>query len=192
MNTTNLFVELIVIGAGAFFWLLLFTLSLFGYDWFPWEKVGAATAILLPLLTVTYVLGIVVDRLADRLFSKWDKRLRYTHGFPNNDEYHIARNHVYTYAVDRLIALFEYGRSRLRITRAWSINFVMLTLSSLVFIWTRLSNLPNSNRWMITVFCFTLFSFGAGVTFSAWKKLAINDYKRLKETYDFLVSNKPS
>ncbi|MBW4525378.1 MAG: hypothetical protein KME18_09325 [Phormidium tanganyikae FI6-MK23] len=188
MNTTNLFVELIVIGAGAFFWILLFTLSLFGYNWLPWEKVTASPAILLPLLTVTYVLGIVVDRLADSLFSKRDKKLRYTHGFSSNDEYHIARNHVYTHAVDKIIALSEYGRSRLRISRAWSINFVMLVLNSLVLVWTRLTNLPQSTRWVISIFCIVMFGFGAATTFSAWRKLAINDYKRLKETYVFLAS----
>jgi hypothetical protein len=30
MSTTNLFVELIVIGVGAFIWLALFTFSVFG------------------------------------------------------------------------------------------------------------------------------------------------------------------
>jgi len=68
MNTTNLFVELIVIGVGAFIWLILLVLSVFGYAWIPIEHM-LAPAVTIPMLAVIYVLGIISDRIADTVFD---------------------------------------------------------------------------------------------------------------------------
>jgi len=40
MGTTDLFVELIVIGIGATAWVVLATFSIFGYEWAPLEQFG--------------------------------------------------------------------------------------------------------------------------------------------------------
>lgn len=76
MNTTSLFVELVVIGVGALAWVALLVLSVFGYDWVPLDPLLAAAATV-PLLSVVYVLGIVSDRVADLLFDLvWTRTLR--------------------------------------------------------------------------------------------------------------------
>jgi hypothetical protein len=155
MNTTALFVEFIIIGSGAITWLALLCLSLFGYAWVHWDKVTSIVA-LIPFLALVYSLGIVIDRLSDLIFSKWDKKIR-LNTFPNNAEYHTARTYVYTYATDKILNLFEYGRSRIRISRAWFINHLMLMVSIPIFVWTQLSKSPTSLQINITIFSIIIF-----------------------------------
>ena len=108
MNTTNLFVELIVIGAGATLWTLLLILSLFGYAWVPFGGLLSLPA-LIPILSVIYVLGIVVDRLADALFEQiWKEGLLasvYSQA-NRNEQYRNDRRLLYTES-DRLADLLE-------------------------------------------------------------------------------------
>lgn len=184
VNTTNLFVELVVIGVGATLWLTLLMFSVFGYKWVPWDKVTSAS-MLIPLLSITYVLGIIMDRLADQLYVRWDGKLRKKE-FPSDGEYYSARTYVYSHATDRIIALFEYGRSRLRISRAWSINCSFLSIGIPLFFWTRFPQMQSSTRIGIVAFSVAIFGLGAMATWFAWKKLALNDYRRLAETNTFL------
>jgi hypothetical protein len=69
MNTTSIFVELIVIGVGTATILVLLALTVLGYDWVPWSKL-TSISVAVPCLSVVYVLGIAFDRLADRLLSR--------------------------------------------------------------------------------------------------------------------------
>lgn len=186
MNTTDLFVELIVIGAGAAIWLTLLILSIFGYAWVPWKEISSIVT-LIPFLAITYVLGLIMDRLSDRLYSTWDKELR-RRVFSSNEEYHSARTFVYTYAADKIIDLFEYGRGRLRISRGWSINCLFLTINIPIFVWTRFPRAEFSMRLAIS--SILIFGLGATATLATWKKLAINDYKRLAETNTFLKNER--
>lgn len=184
MNTTALFVELIIIGVGAVIWLSILILSLFGYTWVPWKEITSIIA-LVPFLAITYTLGIAFDRLADQIFSKWDKKLRKGR-FPNNEEYHTVRTYVYTHATDKVIDLFEYGRSRLRISRAWSVHNLILSIIIPIFTWTRFSGTLLTTRILITVFSVISLGLYALVALLAWRRLANNDYTRLVETYKFL------
>lgn len=187
MNTTNLFVELVVIGVGTLFALILTVMSIFGYRWISWEQIASST-MLIPLLSITYLLGIVIDRISDQVFRSWNRRLR-QNNFTSNDEYHEARTYVYQFASERIISLFLYGRSRLRISRAWSLNCILLAITFPLFVWTRLSQIPYNTRISITIFSIILFVIGAIATCFTWRKLANNDYKRLAETNTILRNN---
>jgi hypothetical protein len=184
VSTTDLFVELIVIGTGPVLWLSVLVLSVFGYGWIPYDETLALLA-LLPLLSVAYVLGIVVDRLADSLFSVWDGSLRRSE-FPDDTEYHRARTYIYMHATEMVISLFEYGRSRLRISRAWSLNWALLAIGAPILVWTRFPWLPFSTRVTVSVGCFVICGLGTIATWFVWRKLAVSDYKRLAETYTLL------
>jgi len=184
MNTTNLFVELIVIGAGAATWVGLLLMSLFGYNWLSLTEI-TSVIVLIPSISLIYFLGIIVDRLADEIFSKYDKEIRNKY-FPDNNIYHEARTYTYTYATDRIINLFEYGKSKMRITRAWSINNLLLAISTSIFVLTRFPSTSLNTRLLITVFATITFAICFLATLIAWKKLTHNDYKRLAETFEFL------
>jgi hypothetical protein len=187
MNTTNLFVELVVIGVGTLLALMLTIMSIFGYGWISWEKVTSST-MLIPLLSITYLLGIVIDRLADSFFDNWNKKLRLKI-FTTNEEYHQALTYVYNYASERIVSLFLYGRSRLRISRAWSFNCIFLAITISIFVWTRLSQISYSDKIIITVFSTIIFGLGTVANCFTWRKLTINDYKRLAETNTILRNN---
>lgn len=62
MSTTNLFVELVVIGVGAAIWIVLLGLAVIGCEWATDIEAVSLVAIV-PTLAVVYVLGIVSDGL---------------------------------------------------------------------------------------------------------------------------------
>lgn len=185
MSTTNLFVELVVIGIGATIWVLLLLFTIFGYGWASFETILSWPA-LIPGLAVVYALGIIVDRFADRLFEQWAVPLG-SRWFKSEEEYHRARVLIYTQS-DALRDLFEYSRSRLRICRGWAFNSV-LTIGALnLFIWVRVP--ADDLRLKLAVFgslVFALFAYGA---WRAWYRLVSNEYKRLHQQYMFLSGKK--
>ena len=130
MTTTELFVELIIIGAGSFGAAVLVVLGVFGYRWIPLSQVRSVQ-VLVGALPVVYVLGIVTDRIADALFKRWSIIIR-SSAYPNEDAYHLARAVVYQKSPFR--DLFEYSRSRLRIARGWAVNCVLILVGFDVFV----------------------------------------------------------
>jgi hypothetical protein len=141
MSTTDLFVELIIIGIGALLWIPLTLLSIFGYSWVPLEVWATSLdqlltiVALIPALSITYVLGILVDRLGDRTFQGWDKRIR-NKCFSDPADYQRARTIIYNQS-ESLSNWFQYGRSRLRICRGWAVNSVLCVLGLNLFTWSR-------------------------------------------------------
>ena len=127
MNTTSFFVELVVIGVAALIWVVLFVLSVFGFDWGMAGKMMSFQAIV-PLLSIIYVLGILTDRLADTMFG------RCFQSSDRDSEYYRARRIVFLRS-QRLSDVLEYGRSRLRICRGWSFNAGMMVPAVNLFIW---------------------------------------------------------
>lgn len=188
MNTTDLFVEIIIIGIGGLIWLSLLILSFLGHQWVPWDKAVSLTS-LIPFLAITYILGIAVDRISDQIFSGWDKDLRKTE-FSSNEEYHFARNYIYTYASEKVIDLFEYGKSRIRISRAWSINFILIALGAILFIGLNSKTLNLNNKTILLLVTVVGCFLGTASNVLAWRKLAKNDYKRLNEMFLFLMQEK--
>ena len=78
MTTTTLFVELVVIGLHSILWIGLLVLTFAGYQNPAWEKLLTLN-LAVPALGVTYVLGIVIDRLCDLACISKDHRLRKVH-----------------------------------------------------------------------------------------------------------------
>lgn len=185
MTTTALFVELVVIGAGAMFWLGLLILNAVDAYWLDWER-AISIPVLIMLLPVTYTIGIIVDRLSDRIFRRWDGPICDSI-FEKREDYHRARTYVYTHATREIVNLFEYGRSRLRVCRSWSLNFAVLAIMALIFLWSRLDNIAASTRAGISLIVFLLLITAAISSWYAWRMLATNDYRRLVETEVLLV-----
>lgn len=131
MTTTALFVELLVVGAGTLEWLFLLVLVVFGYRWLPqWH--GPDTLLLFITLSSAYLLGIVIDRISNRIFRKWAWHIRRGY-FKQPGDYHLAR--VAARRDAAIFGLFEYGRSRLRICRGWALNAGLTFVLSQLLIW---------------------------------------------------------
>lgn len=182
MRMTDLFVELIVAGSGAAIWIVLLLSTLFDLDWAALLPVQAGSfLVLIPSLSVAYVLGIVLDRAADQLFDVWDKPLR-RDVFGHDAAYHRARTYVTIHGREEIASLFKYHRHRLRICRAWTVNFALLTIATPVFTWVRAS------RVSIAIAAFLGLGLSTAACWCTWRALALTDYKRLAETHNILLS----
>ncbi|MBA3354596.1 MAG: hypothetical protein H0U18_01400 [Pyrinomonadaceae bacterium] len=138
MKTTNLFVELVVVGTGATLFVVLLLFTLFGAQpWlYQWISKSDDVASIIPVLSLIYVLGIVVDKLAYRLFKNTEDHLRSNMFKVESTEpdklkgYYDARHHLYTSPnTTAAIEAFEFGRSKIRICRGWTVNSVLIILA---------------------------------------------------------------
>jgi hypothetical protein len=123
MPTTQLFVELLVIGVGVALWLLLVVGAVFGLVLSP-RTFSLSTAELLPLVAMTYVLGILMDRIAREVMGKFLSVPKPFDVIPIADAERLICEKS-----ERLWSTCTYNRSRLRICRAWSANFALLALA---------------------------------------------------------------
>jgi len=118
MKTTELFAELLVIGIGGC--ALVMTLALIAApELATWSF--DPVRLFLPTLVAAYVLGIVIDRLADGLF---------TFAFGSRSPLAITSEQMpeYREATDRALEpnpraaqLHAYNRTRQRICRSWTL-----------------------------------------------------------------------
>jgi len=142
MNFTTLYAELVVVGTGAMIFILLFFYSFFGdrswlsiFDLKDSSLLGNAL-VLVPALSVIYLLGIVIANLSHLLLLCWENSLQ-TKGLKlRGKEYRKVRGALYTdLKAKDLVADFEFRRSKVRICRGWFLNscFIIIALAVCVF-----------------------------------------------------------
>jgi hypothetical protein len=182
MGTTDLFVELVVIGIGALVWIVVSTFSIFGYEWVPLEQVFSISS-LIPFLSLIYIVGIITDRIADTLFGRiWVPKISKRYYASSEDETEDRR---IIYSTNEYLAnLIEYGRSRLRICRGWAFNSFLIMIASTCFIIAQIHDVALTRGllvWINVVFGFiTIFSW------YSWYQLTDTQYRRVKGEADFI------
>lgn len=141
MSTTSLFVEIIVAGVQATLWILLLLLTV-NADLSPalafLYKYGDYSALFTTIaLSLVYMLGILVDRLADTvcmfLYSKEEKKKAKGIGKTRLRVLHASES---------MAKFLDYQRSRIRITRATVFNLTMLMIVGVFWIIAHRENLP--------------------------------------------------
>lgn len=124
MKTTNLFIELLVIGVGAAICLIMILKLLIGLDFL--ESVPMNSSVLLfPITAITYVLGIIFDRLFDLITDKWDKTIRSQH--LTDEQYKDVRTILYNDS-KMVQEVFDYTKNRIRIVRSWMFYFMIMAI----------------------------------------------------------------
>jgi hypothetical protein len=162
MSTTALFVELLVIGLGAVAWIVLLILSIFGHEWVDTAAIGSPLATL-GILSVAYVAGIVIDRVADVIFRPL---ARFARAKSYTDLALFRKDRAYVYARSALRDLFEYGRSRIRIVRGWAVNSLLILLTAEFFV---SRTLEGSKALGLQIFiCIALLVFLVGNCFAGY------------------------
>lgn len=190
-----------IIGIGAVSALGLAVISSLEPGAIPLATLGMETAAtiltLAPLLALTYVVGILIDRVADVLFKHmWANRLRGRYfGSDENDTedegtdaYHLARRMVLV-GPDRLARLIEYGRSRMRICRGWTINGMLLIVAWNVFAVQQLGSVANGGNWWLAGNAFFLL-LTVGCCW-AWRVLMCGLYDKVQRQHQFLIQTQP-
>ncbi len=188
-TSTNYFIELLITGAGTAIAILLVSLGFWGI-WIPFDVIlvdSTLIGILILVFPLLYTIGIVTDRLVDNLYDRWfgdeiiltsfctlrsdPKKLTKQEKITALRGYSRARSKIYL-ASDSLRQVFEYGRMRIRITRSWSYNSVLILLASQVMIWSPLVPAGSlGQRFGIAMFVAVLMLMSAIVAFRAWQVL---------------------
>ena len=118
MNTTNIFVELVVVGFHTLIWIGVLILAFVpGYRNLDLEKVLTVN-LALPILAMAYILGILVDRITDSLFFAHDLKMRQIEHKQADLPSFLSMRYYILYKSNDIYAQLEYSRSRLRIARA--------------------------------------------------------------------------
>ena len=185
MGTTLLFVELLVTGLQSSVWVFLIFVMLFGGNWvnlIDFEKLSAWTTLLtFFVLSFSYALGIVMDRVADFVFNKWNKRIG-KKVIPNVNRSFSAMRFELGEDNESLNNQFEYTRSRMRIARASSINFTLIAIFSLVNVIIHLDLARNlKTKAIITIILVGIFFISLAIY--TWRELTTTYYELIKSNY---------
>ncbi|MBD1999103.1 hypothetical protein H6G00_21210 [Leptolyngbya sp. FACHB-541] len=185
MNTTLLFIELLITGLQGSTWVFLLVLSISGYGWLQTQQLqnlGDWSALLTVfVLSFAYAIGIIIDRLADTIFNKWNKQIG-KQILPD-----IARPSIRRFALGKeneyLNNQFEYTRSRIRIVRASSLNFALIAIFATIFIWIQLQFLSIGQKLIYTLIILVGGGLLSGFSIYAWLKLTQTYYRLIQSNY---------
>jgi 8-oxo-dGTP pyrophosphatase MutT (NUDIX family) len=148
MATTAMFIEILIIGLQAVVWVALLAASIFGIKSVQLQNLSDwETLIIVLVFAIAYVLGILMDRLADTAFNKIYKIRKLikplirksTKG--DKDETLPAPFGEMRLQImmqnDTVGKFMDYQRSRLRIARATVLNLPLIIISGIIFLITR-------------------------------------------------------
>lgn len=123
METTQLYIELIIIGLETFIWMGIFLINIIGNEIVNVfnEIVNKFSSSLL-LIGILYVIGILMDRLADMIFQKGENSIRNMSGLRAKSSFLIWKK----YSAEKYA---DYSRSRIRILRSSILNIPLITIS---------------------------------------------------------------
>lgn len=193
MNTTLLFTELLINGLQVSVWLTLATLTVIGTEWLAkiqlQQLAGWEAIIVLLALSFFYTLGIIFDRLADFSFSKWERRIRnrVTPGADFTTKMRFELGESYKYFEGQ----FEYTKSRVRIARSSSLNFLITTIMAMVFVALRFPQLEKADKLLMVGAIFISGSLLTLAALYAWYKLQYTYLKQVKTVYEAHTENLP-
>jgi hypothetical protein len=183
VGATALFVEVLVVGIGVLACLLAILLTVLGKDLIGVLSSLDGPVVLLSGLSLSYVLGIIVDRLADQLFQKRAIRMQ-EQSFANDVEYETARAAVLR--VPAFSARLDYSRSRLRVVRGWSLNGLGLLVSGNLLLLVRYD--APANRVTAASLSLTVATLVISIgSLFAWQSLAKTQYQQIAKQYRILV-----
>lgn len=150
METTKMYIELLIIGLESSLWMWFFYLNLLrkNISSFNYELLNNLSFSLI-MLGIIYIIGVFIDRLSDMLFEKLEKSIRKNSELQTKTTANIWNKFsLENYA--------EYLRARIRILRASAINVPLITIGLLWYVWRIYQNLP---LFLFILFVGLLFSF---------------------------------
>lgn len=170
MTTTAVFAEILVVGLEAEAWLAVLILAIFGTEWVDIGAVDQWTALLTILvLAAAYVLGIMVDRLADTLVPpKKRGHEDDDDGRPGFQDKRLLILHKS--GGDGMAKFLDYQRSRMRVARGTVFNIALAIPAVVWFLWARTEAAP---AWII----------GAGAVGMLMLALAFYTNERINHAY---------
>jgi hypothetical protein len=147
MNATTILAELLIVGIQGTSWLLFFIFSVFGYRWtYPvisslkgWEAL-----ITIILIAFCYTLGIFIDRFSDAIFSVFSpkKLLLKSNWIKNKAKIAVSDSRIFMLLKENKVEEYlQYIRHRIRIARSTAINMFLITITLILFLFSRVNDL---------------------------------------------------
>lgn len=126
METTHLYVELIIIGLETSVWMCMVYINIVGNQIVEIiSKVLNNFSSSLLLIGLLYIVGILMDRLVDMIYKKIENKIRKESGLE-------AKSSILIWKKYDQEKVSDYIRSRIRILRVSTLNTPLITLS---FLW---------------------------------------------------------
>jgi hypothetical protein len=192
MNTTLLFVEVFIAGIQGLIWVALLALNLIGPDWLAEIKLqdlGGWTFLISALVfSFAYSLGIVIDRVANFLYSNWDKKIGAQYFPQEARSLAVVRFQLNN---EHLNKQLEYVRTRLRIARSSSVNFLLITIFS-IGLFTRLDFLSIAEKWSYSGIVGAIGVLFVVLFAASWYSLTKTNYHLIKQSTLEAQKNKPT
>lgn len=194
MKSYQYLIELLIAGAGAFVWIIIFSIDVFGVDWFYFEyqmlqqmSDGILFALLFLLFPFLFVAGIITDRVSDYVLDKVYNIHEAKKYFKDKTDYHRTKALIFMSSTD-LRDLYEYGRMRSRICRDWSLNSILILIASNYLIWN--GSLVETGRLKISIFITTLLLASTVISFLTWRNLIKKEYRFICMSKELLLKDK--
>ena len=140
METTALYVELILIGLETVAWIVFFAMYLAGTNGIYLLTQSAEklpTSLL--LLGIMYIIGLLIDRAADFLFEPLEKHIK---GMCK------VKSESIILLWEEADAYFQFIRSKIRILRASILNLPLLTMSLFL---NAQRHIPNLSKFVVLI-----------------------------------------
>ncbi len=193
MATTAVFIEILLVGIQAVIWMLMLLLIVVGpaeAKDLPWDDIESWAALLsFAIAGMAYAAGVIVDRLADSLFTLvigpivcgderkkwlkksknfWSKNAEKDDTVGNGEKRLLVRQ----YGGD-MTTFLDYVRSRLRIARSTALNLALVTTFAVC-----LTQDADARRLIAAVG-----ALATGLTVFAWKRINITWNDRLDQAF---------
>lgn len=166
METTQLYIELIIIGLESFAWISICVINIIGNKVLSYySNILNNFSSSLLLVGILYIIGVLIDRLADIIFQKSEDNIRNASGLKAKSTFLIWKKYD-------AMKYSDYTRSKIRILRASIINIPLLTMS---VTWCILKYFKEPN----TILIFILF-LGIFFTYISWRSYGLS----VKRYYD--------
>ncbi len=180
MTTTALFIELLLGGMQTLAWMIVASTIFCGTEHLKIIFSGQSLQSGVILLLTAYSLGVVFDRIWDKLFKRFDRKIRKTI-FHNDDQINKLRIRIFS-NVEIKTDFIDYIRSRMRIARSMVCNFFILFVVSLT---AYIINIQDTASWVLYVIAIKLIIFTA--SFYAYITITKTYYKTLSRFGDHFL-----
>ncbi len=183
MATTNLIVDFLVIGFVSLIWITPLIMLLVNIDTTNFDVLRHPAAIPVTL-AFAYIIGIAINRLADDITGRWNRKLKEIYFEKDARLYHQLTNYIIAVS-DSATEYLSYRRSVIRTARACALNFIIafpLWLTVAVFKPTVI------NRKI--AYILSLFSlFASIILVRVWYVVLKGYLKGIKDLYDALYKS---
>jgi hypothetical protein len=187
MSTTVLFVEHLITGFQAAVWISLLVFSAFGYEWVDLNKYKDFTTLIgILVISFIYPIGVFVDNVSDELLKSWNRKIREKY---IGDKTKSARKLLTITDDDAFAEYLGYVRTRIRISRSTFLNFLLITLTVVIFTATRLQVVCGSEFWKVIVFEIIVGFFITIFALANWHKISHTFAKQIARGFE-IVSEK--